>query len=472
MPPMPATVINPLITNAGFNAAQAQSGLGLQLAITHVQLGSAAYVLDPTSGSADYNRTSLVTPKETVAIAAGHVMDKGFRVDAQFPAWTLAAYGAMEIGFWAGDPAAGGVLFAIWAQATAFTQRNNIDYLASFAVGLARVPTGSVTVSFDPDLQKAIALVTYHEQAANPHPQYKKDHVLWVAEYAPGSGDPLQILNSDIGGLVTTVAATAIMPPASVAETGDRLTVIAHGTVLSVQRNGTENFIFAGTSATAISLKHGEFVEFTKSNSGSWLVSGGAPLAPKLTGTYCYSSGTTPPPGTIKANGAILSRTTYAALWAWAQASGNLAASDAAWGAGAFGSFSPGDGSTTFRIPDLRAHTLRGADDGRGTVVGFNVGSVQADQLLAHAHGINDPGHGHAVSDPGHAHNIQHPSDSATSGANLSGNGNPVAQNFATDYSGTGIGIYGSGTGISIQNSAGGTEVRVKAVGALPCIYY
>lgn len=168
------TIINPIITNPGLAAAQAQSGLGLQLAITHVQLGSGGYALNTAAGSADYNRTGLVTLKETVPIAAGHVTGPGFRVDALFPPWLATAYGVNEVGFWAGDPAAGGILFAYWAQVASFTTRNNIDYLASFAVGLARVPAGSVTVTFNPSTAEAIAMMSYHEAAADPHPQYVK----------------------------------------------------------------------------------------------------------------------------------------------------------------------------------------------------------------------------------------------------------------------------------------------------------
>lgn len=167
-------VINPLITNAGFNAAVAASGDGLQLEITHIQIGSSAYVLDPTEGSPDYNRVALVAPTETVAIAGGYVMDKGFRVDTLFPSWVAAPYNVCEIGFWAGDPNDGGTLFAIWAQATPIVQRNNIDYLASFGIALARVPDGSVSVVFDPELSQAIQLMAFHESDPDPHTQYVK----------------------------------------------------------------------------------------------------------------------------------------------------------------------------------------------------------------------------------------------------------------------------------------------------------
>ncbi|MQY50188.1 phage tail protein [Rhodocyclus gracilis] len=101
------------------------------------------------------------------------------------------------------------------------------------------------------------------------------------------------------------------------------------------------------------------------------------------TGAIIYVPATTAPAGHIKANGALLSRAAYPALWAYAQASGNLADSDGAW---QNGQFSPGDGSTTFRVPDLRAEFLRGFDDGRGIDAGRLIGSAQAGAIQSHSH--------------------------------------------------------------------------------------
>lgn len=92
------------------------------------------------------------------------------------------------------------------------------------------------------------------------------------------------------------------------------------------------------------------------------------------TGSIMPWPSTTVPTGWVKANGALLSRTTYASLWAFANASGNIAANDGAWVAG---QFSPGDGSTTFRIPDLRGEFVRGWDDGRGIDSGRAIGTLQ-----------------------------------------------------------------------------------------------
>lgn len=101
------------------------------------------------------------------------------------------------------------------------------------------------------------------------------------------------------------------------------------------------------------------------------------------TGTIIWQPGSAAPTGYIKANGASLSRTTYAGLWTYAQASGNLAASEDAKQAGQFG---PGNGSTTFTIPDLRGEFVRGWDDSRGVDSGRAIGSAQVDDLKSHFH--------------------------------------------------------------------------------------
>jgi len=63
-------------------------------------------------------------------------------------------------------------------------------------------------------------------------------------------------------------------------------------------------------------------------------------------------AGNVAPAGWLKANGAVISRATYPKLWAYAQVSGNLAASEGAKQAGQFG---PGNGSSTFSGERLAA---------------------------------------------------------------------------------------------------------------------
>ncbi len=106
------------------------------------------------------------------------------------------------------------------------------------------------------------------------------------------------------------------------------------------------------------------------------------------TGAVMDFMGSTPPAGWLKANGALVSRTTYPNLWAYAQASG-LLITDTAWLAGATANFSTGDGSTTFRLPDLRGEFRRGWDDGRGLDTSRTLGSVQAEAIGPHQHNAN-----------------------------------------------------------------------------------
>ena len=77
----------------------------------------------------------------------------------------------------------------------------------------------------------------------------------------------------------------------------------------------------------------------------------------------------TAPVGWLKANGAAISRITYANLYA------------------AIGTrFGAGDGKTTFNLPDLRGEFLRSFDDGRGVDIDRTLGDYQEDSLKSHNH--------------------------------------------------------------------------------------
>lgn len=84
-----------------------------------------------------------------------------------------------------------------------------------------------------------------------------------------------------------------------------------------------------------------------------------------------YFPRSTAPSGWMKANGAAVSRTAYADLFA------------------AIGTtFGAGDGLTTFNLPDLRGEFIRGWDDGRGIDSGRAMGSFQGDQNKSHTHNL------------------------------------------------------------------------------------
>lgn len=186
-------------------------------------------------------------------------------------------------------------------------------------------------------------------------------------------------------------------------------------------------------------------------------------------GTIVWIPGTVAPTGTIKVNGSLISRTTYARIWTYAQASGNLSASEAAW-LSEFGKFSPGDGATNFRIPDLRGYHFRAWDDGRGINAGRGIGTVEGDLIASHTHTANDPGHGHSINDPGHLHNVNASRVAPPGGAEGGARDAAGQTDFNSGTAVTGITINGATTGITIA-AAGGAENRVKNIALMPIMF-
>lgn len=138
------------------------------------------------------------------------------------------------------------------------------------------------------------------------------------------------------------------------------------------------------------------------------------------------------PNGWLKANGAEVNRATYAALFA------------------AIGtSFGAGNGSTTFRLPDLRGEFLRAWDDARGVDVQRNFASFQSHEMLAHQHMMNTTG---AI---GFA---PLPYGSATGQPSL--NTDDTASNIQND------------TTRALVSSYGGSETRPRNIALLACIKY
>jgi len=152
------------------------------------------------------------------------------------------------------------------------------------------------------------------------------------------------------------------------------------------------------------------------------------------------------PGGYLKANGALVSRTTYAALFA------------------AIGTaFGPGDGSTTFALPDLRGEFLRGWDDGRGVDGGRMVNSNQASQNLNHSHTAT------AANAGAHSHTTSVKGDRAPEGA-----GNLVYgdENYYNDNVVLPSSVAGDHTHAITVAASGGTEARPRNVAMLACIKY
>ena len=97
--------------------------------------------------------------------------------------------------------------------------------------------------------------------------------------------------------------------------------------------------------------------------------SGGGVIAGSEIGAVSAFAMPTPPEGWLVCDGAAISRTDYADLFA---------AIGTVWGAG--------DEISTFNLPDLRGEFVRGFDAGRGFDVDRVFGSSQADEFKEHDH--------------------------------------------------------------------------------------
>lgn len=199
------------------------------------------------------------------------------------------------------------------------------------------------------------------------------------------------------------------------------------------------------------------------------------------------------PVGWIKANGGILNRTTYADLWEYAKASGNIVP-EASWVAGKF-SYGDGDANsgTTFRIPDLRGEFIRGWDDGRGIDSGRDIGTWQDSDNKSHTHTSSITGshshttdtagsHTHSVSDPGHRHTAMIQGGGYSHTVSNVGDQPYYTLPGSVSASTTGISIQAAGahshTVSSVGDhshtigSTGGTESKPRNVALVACICY
>ena len=152
------------------------------------------------------------------------------------------------------------------------------------------------------------------------------------------------------------------------------------------------------------------------------------------------------PAGWLAANGAAVSRTTYATLWS------------------AMGSPNTGDGSTTFTLPDMRGEFVRGLDSSRGVDTGRTLGSAQAAAMLNHTHTATADTH------PGHAHTVPSNLDNlgVNTGSGTAGIGGADLR-IADSVTST-AGAHSHGITVGNPSVGGGTETRPRNVALLACI--
>ena len=149
----------------------------------------------------------------------------------------------------------------------------------------------------------------------------------------------------------------------------------------------------------------------------------------------------TPPTGWLVCDGTAVSRVTYASLYA---------AVGTTWG--------PGDGVTTFNLPDFRGRFRRTWDNGAGNDPARTFASVQADGFASHTHIQN--AHNHI--DSGHTHII-----SGINGA-VSAAGGAVNAGIAASTTGNGVANIQNTT--AVNQTTGGAETRPKNYAVQTCI--
>lgn len=165
------------------------------------------------------------------------------------------------------------------------------------------------------------------------------------------------------------------------------------------------------------------------------------------------------PPGWLYANGQEVSRTTYAALWQRISTGpgNNLAATQAAKTHGQYG---PGNGSTTFTLPNLYGSNADGGYFIRSIAPGRGIGSVQLDENKQHTHVAT-------LSQSGrHKHNVP----AVFNAAWESQSNNRSRISYGPTYSGsinetfTNMDETGEHTHTADVQNSGGTESRPKNI--------
>tara|TARA_R100000353_G_scaffold14156_1_gene14042 strand:- start:3 stop:1133 length:1131 start_codon:yes stop_codon:yes gene_type:complete len=184
------------------------------------------------------------------------------------------------------------------------------------------------------------------------------------------------------------------------------------------------------------SIINGGFLQTDGSGNLSFQIVNGVPSG----AVFCVAVATVPT-GYLECNGAAVSRSTYAALFAFIGIT-----------------YGSGNGSSTFNLPDLRGEFVRGYDHGRGVDSGREINDPQGSANLSHGHSVSA-----SVSDPGHVHTT------SVDNKRLFTNPGPhhIPYGGAGGYPGTNWSMSTATTGVSVsisQNNAGGSEARPRNV--------
>lgn len=171
-----------------------------------------------------------------------------------------------------------------------------------------------------------------------------------LAAHATGMPIVFKALNANTGA--STLAVNGLAPAAIVDMAGNALAAgaIRQGGMVCVVWDGARYCLLSPAAASS------------------------QPSGGGFVGQVAWCAGSSPPEGWLECNGALVSRAAYAALFAVIGTT-----------------YGAGDGSTTFKLPDLRGEFIRGWDHGRGVDNGRAFGSAQADAFKSHRHTLAAP---------------------------------------------------------------------------------
>lgn len=260
------------------------------------------------------------------------------------------------------------------------------------------------------------------------------------------TGTPLAPTASS-GTNTTQIATTAFVTGQFVPVTGGtitgNITLNAQSDVRFADADSSNFVAFQAPATVAANLtltlpaadgSSGQALTTDGSGALSFATIGGVPI-----GAVFHFAASTAPTGFLKANGAAVSRTTFAALFAITGTT-----------------YGSGDGSTTFNLPDLRGEFIRGWDDARGVDASRTFGSAQAagTNLLSHTHSATVTGY--AQVSPGTAGSITYGAGftQVNDDGSITDNGSTASLTYTTGG----------------PSPAGGAETRPRNVALLACI--
>jgi microcystin-dependent protein len=203
---------------------------------------------------------------------------------------------------------------------------------------------------------------------------------------------------------------------------------------------GTVTGSLVGNASTATALQNIRTIFITGNATGSASFDGTADISIPITlaaaaavpvGTVIDYSGNVAPAGFLKANGAAISRTTYATLFAVCGTT-----------------YGVGDGATSFNLPDARGVVIRGWDDGRGLDSGRGFGTYQADAFETHLHA---GGNTSTVSN-------DHTHSGATAGTGgVNGSVYGISESFGS-HGGSADGVFSKGAAYNLNGTPSGSS--------------